>query len=105
VQLEHYQLLVMVETDSLPTSLELLPITLVVVEEEEKQPPHLLELLALVVLVAVEMENMAAEMMVKLEHTTQEEAGALLVNKEDTPIQQDLPCQHKLAMVDLALLY
>jgi|TARA_B100000085_G_C18453207_1_gene475759 hypothetical protein len=102
--MEQRQLLVMVETDSLLTSLELLPVTLVVEEEEEKQPPHLLDLLDLVALAAVEMENMAVEMMVELEHSTQEGAVALLVNKEDTPIQEDLHYQQKPVMVDLALL-
>tara|TARA_R100000030_G_C3187068_1_gene107411 strand:+ start:104 stop:412 length:309 start_codon:yes stop_codon:yes gene_type:complete len=102
--MEHQQLLVMVETDSLPTSLELLPVTLVVVEEEEKQPPHLLELLVLVALVVVEMENMVAEMLVELEHSQQEEAVALLVNKEDILIHQDLHYQQEPVMVDLALL-
>tara|TARA_B100000035_G_scaffold40408_1_gene30453 strand:+ start:26 stop:334 length:309 start_codon:yes stop_codon:yes gene_type:complete len=102
--MEQRQLLVMVETDSLLTSLELLPVTLVVVEEEEKQPPHLLELLALVALVVVEMENMVAEMLVELEHSQQEEAVALLVNKEDILIHQDLHYQQEPVMVDLALL-
>ena len=77
---------------------------LVVVEEEEKQPPHLLELLVLVALVVVEMENMVAEMLVDLEHSQQEEAVALLVNKEDILIHQDLLCQQEPVMVDLALL-
>ena len=73
----------------LPTSLELPLTMLVVVEEEEKQ--YLLWVL--VALVVVEMENMVAEMLVDLEHSQQEEAVALLVNKADILIHQDLHYQ------------